>query len=436
MCFICGKILPTFLKNRVQHLKRCSRVYGITISDLKQGSNDNDLEQTALYSIEDSTPGSPRSSESDTEKNPKFINSAFMSTARSLSQATKHSINTVLMNNARTLAKVKRQKVIKRNPYFHTRFRKSPDEIPPHKRLSHSNILIDAFLYASSNSFSYFLSHFHSDHYDGLEGKSWSYGPIYCSNTTAILCSQQLNVPTKYLHPLPMNTPIDLECQGKSVSVTLLDANHCPGAVMFLFHLGTRWILHVGDFRWHRSNMLGSIQRALSVGKRNLNRIIPLNEIYLDTTYCDNRYAQIPTQQEAITASQEIMRQSMRIKNHKILYLFGSYTIGKEKIYLAMAKEFNKKIYVNSPKYKILQTLDWSSIDYSLDLLTTYKHETDIWVVPLGHVGFNHMQKYLDVANRIHKKNSKWLKKKVRVYTCGRVSTNRVEIFGQEEKRI
>ncbi|KAH7921615.1 hypothetical protein BV22DRAFT_1132123 [Leucogyrophana mollusca] len=52
------------------------------------------------------------------------------------------------------------------------------------------------------------------------------------------------------LHAVPLNTPTQFELDADvTVTITLIDANHCPGAVMFLISgpLGT--VLHTGDLR-------------------------------------------------------------------------------------------------------------------------------------------------------------------------------------------
>ena len=110
--------------------------------------------------------------------------------------------------------------------------------------------------------------------------------------------------------------------QGRPVTVTLLNANHCPGAIMFLFEVGKRNILHVGDFRWNQDVMLQMPQlRAFS------NNSTRLDELYLDTTYCNKKYT-LPTQADAINAAIEVAEKEMAMSNKdkkmKTLFLFGS----------------------------------------------------------------------------------------------------------------
>ena len=84
---------------------------------------------------------------------------------------------------------------------------------------------------------------------------SWNY-PIYCSEITAKLLSQRHQIREELIHPLSLDDThiiyLDKE-QKEQMNVTLIDANHCPGAVMYLFegYFGT--ILHTGDFRFQPS---------------------------------------------------------------------------------------------------------------------------------------------------------------------------------------
>ena len=133
--------------------------------------------------------------------------------------------------------------------------------------------------------------------------------------------------------------------------MTLLDANHCPGAAMFLFRnvFTGCTTLHVGDFRWHRATMMPQITAQLRAGQHRWEReaqrqqlkrdkreeskamsssssssssffldteedatteaeagasspAVRLDYLFLDTTYCDAS-RQFPSQQEVIDAA-------------------------------------------------------------------------------------------------------------------------------------
>ena len=82
-----------------------------------------------------------------------------------------------------------------------------------------------------------------ADHYTGLK-EDWRLGYIYCSHVTARLIAHMLGVHQRWLQPMPLDTPITIQ----GVEVTLVDANHCPGAVQFLFRLADgRKFVHTGD---------------------------------------------------------------------------------------------------------------------------------------------------------------------------------------------
>ena len=199
-----------------------------------------------------------------------------------------------------------------------------------------------------------------------------------------------------------MNTPTVIASRGKPVKVTLLNANHCPGAIMFLFEVNNRKILHVGDFRWNAGIMMQMPQlKAFS------NSSPRLDELFLDTTYCNKKYT-LPTQEEAISAAIKVadkeVATSKKVKNNKTLFLFGSYTIGKEKIYVSVAEHLKKKVYVDKRRYRILSSLEWPK--KRMQIFTTDKTETNLWVVPLGTVNFKQMQDHLEESNKANSKKA------------------------------
>ena len=429
ICFICGQSLKN-LKHRFDHIKRCSKKHSITARDVKvdteieifeeseaqqaltiasssrnpytrQSSWHGDASLTLKLAAQGST---PLAVASDTRSSPRqtSLNSFLNNPIRNL--------NNVLLAGARRLTKQAEIKTaaseskaqgllsrgVKRRWSSFSGQRSTSSGCPAYKRISGTDFVCDGFHYAKvALTKNYFLTHFHSDHYGGI-AKSWDHGIIYCSLPTAELVVQQLGVDRKYLHPLPMNTPTIIESKGKPITVTLLEANHCPGAVMLLFQVGKRHVLHVGDFRWNRDVMLqeGSPLRDFATRK------LVLDELYLDTTYCNPKYS-LPSQVETIAAIQtlfckELERCSISNKT-STLHLFGAYTIGKEKMYLSVAEANKMKVYVDARRFRIISALNWPA--ERMALLTKCREEADIWVVPLGDINMKKLPEYLVLAN-------------------------------------
>ena len=63
--------------------------------------------------------------------------------------------------------------------------------------------------------------------------KDFHAGIVYCSHITATLLQRDMGLRPERICPLPMDRELDVN----GVKVTLVDANHCPGAVMFLFQV-------------------------------------------------------------------------------------------------------------------------------------------------------------------------------------------------------
>jgi hypothetical protein len=232
----------------------------------------------------------------------------------------------------------------------------------------------------------FFLSHFHADHYGGLT-KSFGDGQIYCSQATANLVVSKLRVAKTRLCPLPLGVATEIA----GVLVTLIDANHCPGSVVFLFELPDgRKHLHTGDFRY-TPDLLDAHDGLLRKAA-NVPPFLPLLQpdsgssgddegsaapptagaaankigfttVYLDTTYCDPTYT-FPTQAAAVNFCVAAAR-SEGFNDSSTLFLVGSYTIGKEKVMLALSKAMDKPIYVEPAKHKILSQLEMPPEDFA-----------------------------------------------------------------------
>jgi DNA cross-link repair 1C protein len=178
-----------------------------------------------------------------------------------------------------------------------------------------------------------FLSHIHSDHLAGLE--SYKSPFIYCSPATRQMlpCLEKHPCRINYakgilearvqtykhlralLKPLPLNTPTTLEPRpGNVMCVTLLDANHCPGAVMFLFERPGAAVLYTGDIRsepWFVNSLVRN--PALIEYTQGLRT---LDKIYLDTSFVDE--VDFQTKAEGL---QELLRKVARYPEDTVFYI-------------------------------------------------------------------------------------------------------------------
>uniref|UniRef100_A0A671N866 5' exonuclease Apollo n=1 Tax=Sinocyclocheilus anshuiensis TaxID=1608454 RepID=A0A671N866_9TELE len=190
----------------------------------------------------------------------------------------------------------------------------------------------------------FFLSHMHSDHTSGLSS-TWSHRPIYCSPLTAKLLQLKLKVKEKWIRPLETGEAhmLLLDDLGKErLTVTLIDANHCPGAVMFLFegYFGTR--LYTGDFRYTPSMLR----------EQCLRNTTTIDVLYLDNTNCDPTRA-VPSRQQATQQIKEIIR-----THPGYAVVIGLYSLGKESLLVELAMEFKTWVEVDRERLETLRVLE------------------------------------------------------------------------------
>ncbi|XP_020536811.1 DNA ligase 6 isoform X2 [Jatropha curcas] len=245
-----------------------------------------------------------------------------------------------------------------------------PSSLPSSKVIPNTRFLVDAFRYATSSTVTYFLSHFHSDHYTGLSS-NWCQGLIFCSPTTANLLTQVLKIPSQFVFPLPLREPVIID----GSEVTLIDANHCPGAVLFLFKVpgknqaSFKMYIHTGDFRY-----CGSMQEDSL-----LSQFFGCDTVFLDTTYCDPKFV-FPSQEESIDYIVGVIDrigEKYMGQERTVLFLVATYVVGKERILLEIARRCKRKVHVDGRKMEVLRVLGHGESG----MFTEDETESDVHVV-------------------------------------------------------
>ena len=229
-----------------------------------------------------------------------------------------------------------------------------------------TNILVDKFSQSNNdkNSYVYFLSHFHTDHYSELSD-DWNLGIIYMSEPTRLLLVD--------LYPSLITKTIGLELnqkqqiyldkdQSETIQVTLFDANHCPGSVIMLFEGKMGRVIHTGDFRFCEEffNYTQIFPPDL-MNEEKIKWSIEIDHLILDATFADEN-KDFPSRQEAF---EDIWNKIRRHKGHKV-YLFV-YLLGKEEVFSNLSKIFKTKIVVDHDRYRKIELLNLEPELYTTD---------------------------------------------------------------------
>ncbi|WOK94599.1 protein artemis [Canna indica] len=198
---------------------------------------------------------------------------------------------------------------------------------------------VDTWTPASDRKRHHFLTHAHKDHLAGIVAHA--YRPIYATRLTKTLAL--------HYHPqLDDSLFVEIEVGGSVVvddpdgafTVTAVDANHCPGAVMFLFEGGFGNILHTGDCRL-TPDCLQNLPMKYIV-KKGRGSECHLDYLFLDCTF-SKCYLKMPINESAV---QQVISCIWKHPNAPVVYL-SCDLLGREQILVEVSKTFGSKIFVD-----------------------------------------------------------------------------------------
>ncbi|XP_052138974.1 uncharacterized protein LOC127757495 [Oryza glaberrima] len=189
-----------------------------------------------------------------------------------------------------------------------------------------------------------FLTHAHRDHLVAAGGAADSGecpGAVYATRLT-------LDLALRHFPRLERGEFVEMEV-GKTVvvddpagafSVTAYDANHCPGAVMFLFEGQFGSILHTGDCRLTPDCVQNlPLKYIAKKGKENICR---LDFVFLDCTF-SKCFLKLPSKESAI---QQVIACIWKHPHAPFVYL-ACDLLGHEEILIEVSRTFGSKIYVD-----------------------------------------------------------------------------------------
>ncbi|XP_035676991.1 protein artemis-like isoform X1 [Branchiostoma floridae] len=239
---------------------------------------------------------------------------------------------------------------------------------------------IDRFDGENLESWAFFLSHAHRDHMVGLDNpgflsrlKASLKTRLYCSDITKalLLTEKQFKPLEPYIETVTVDTPTSLtvtdEITGKehSLLVTLLQAGHCPGSVMFLFEGSEGTVLYTGDFRLPVG---GAAQfQHLHQGDRLKN----IQSLYVDTTFLVPEAKYIPSREDCCTALINVVQSWISRGAHYVVRLNCKAKYGYEYLFIELCRRFDMKVHVNNPSI-------YQAIPEIFQCLTSDPSETQI----------------------------------------------------------
>ncbi|NWQ87135.1 DCR1B exonuclease, partial [Burhinus bistriatus] len=174
------------------------------------------------------------------------------------------------------------------------------------------------------------------------------------------LTARSPQVPTRWIRPLEVGQSHVL---GEEVTVTLLDSNHCPGSVMFLFEGAFGTILYTGTGqatvapppplpRPDGPVLAGDFRYTSTMRGEPALRGRHIDRLYLDNTHC-HPHRPLPSRQHATRQAAHVIRTHPR---HQVV--IGVYSLGKETLLVDLAMEFSTWVVVSPWRLEQMRLLE------------------------------------------------------------------------------
>ncbi|XP_072529082.1 protein artemis isoform X3 [Salminus brasiliensis] len=173
---------------------------------------------------------------------------------------------------------------------------------------------------------------------------------LYCSFVTKelLLSNRKYRFWEDHIVALELDSPTHIslidEVTGESedVVVTLLPAGHCPGSVMFLFEGAQGTVLYTGDFRL----AMGDAARMEHL--HSGDRVKDIKSVYLDTTFYDPKFYQIPSREACLVGIRELIQDWITLSPYHVVWLNCKAAYGYEYLFTNLGEEFTSQVHVNS----------------------------------------------------------------------------------------
>lgn len=219
----------------------------------------------------------------------------------------------------------------------------------------------------------FFLTHLHGDHIVGLSS-SWQH-KIYCSEVTGKLLVKRYDIDASLISPLETGCSHILYVDSDQIEqmlVTVINAHHCPGSVMFFFEGYFGKILYTGDFRFDSEMKDDPL----------MGNLLHADTLYLDNTYNSPKCV-FPSREESFKQMMEI------IQSHEDFHIkIGLRNLGKEDLLVKIAVDLNEWIKVPSSFFQLAELLDLP------DVFITGETDARIEVVPFYSISNKNIERW------------------------------------------